>query len=86
MPVRAKDFEADRRVGGDGPCLDQSGQIADVIGMEMGDELDANRRQRQSGFAQTHKAARTGVHHDARHSIDKDEMAGSRSPGRAGPA
>jgi hypothetical protein len=60
--------------------LDQAGQIADVIGVKMGDEHDVEPVERQSGFAQAHEGAGTGVRQDAWNAVDQDDMTRSRSP------
>ena len=60
--------------------LDQAGQIADVIGVKMGDEHDVEPAERQSGFVQPHEGAGTGVREDAWDAVDQDDMTRSRPP------
>ncbi len=80
---RAEDFKIDVTALGHDPGLDESGQLARMVHMQMRQQHDVDFDQIHAGLPGADKRAGTGVHQNARLAVQRDDVAGAGPPRRA---
>ncbi len=77
---RAENFKIDVAALGYDPGLDESGQLARMVHMQMRQQHDVDLTQVHAGFPGADKRAGTGIHQYARFAVQRHNVAGAGAP------